>query len=326
VSGAQFEIIPVLGVITDNVTDTGIDTNADGLFERIDINFEVDIFIPGTYDLVVELKLGTKTILNGKHVALAPGLSMQAISFSAEHIKKRLSADGPYEISDIRLIKIPEHDETQRTRLADQRNDSGLTQAYQLLQLQRPLTLVLEGLSETVSDTNGSGKFDVLTARFQVDVLQQGSYTWSGSLKAQDGTTLVTASRKGFLGAAGLFNLSLDFQGKAIGVAGIDGPYTIGDIGIYGPPDAAAIRHEVGQTAAYTASQFEGFLAPLPGDLNADGCVDRADLDILMGDIRNGSVDNSDYDLNNDGSVNRADARTMVGLFTNPRGAVCVIF
>ncbi len=60
-----------------------------------------------------------------------------------------------------------------------------------------------------------------------------------------------------------------------------------------------------------------------PGDLNADLCVDRADYTILMGDIRDGEPNDAAHDLNGDGVVNRADARTMVGLFTNPRGAAC---
>lgn len=59
------------------------------------------------------------------------------------------------------------------------------------------------------------------------------------------------------------------------------------------------------------------------GDLNGDGCVDRTDFDILMADVRGPEPHNPVHDLNNDGIVNRADARTLVGLFTNPRGAPC---
>jgi len=59
------------------------------------------------------------------------------------------------------------------------------------------------------------------------------------------------------------------------------------------------------------------------GDLNNDQCVDRSDYSILMTDLRNGPPNNIDYDLNDDGQVTRADVRTLIGLFTNPRGAVC---
>ena len=60
----------------------------------------------------------------------------------------------------------------------------------------------------------------------------------------------------------------------------------------------------------------------LRGDFNADGCVDRADYDIIMADIRGPAPHDMQFDLNEDGEVNRADARTLVGLFTNPRGEI----
>ncbi len=49
-----------------------------------------------------------------------------------------------------------------------------------------------------------------------------------------------------------------------------------------------------------------------PGDFNGDGCVDRADYNILMADIRGPEPHIPAYDLNNDGAVNRADARTRL--------------
>jgi dockerin type I repeat protein len=59
-----------------------------------------------------------------------------------------------------------------------------------------------------------------------------------------------------------------------------------------------------------------------PGDVNNDGCIDRADANIVLTGVRAGS-DNPEYDINQDGTVNRADARTVVRLFDNPGGAPC---
>lgn len=58
-------------------------------------------------------------------------------------------------------------------------------------------------------------------------------------------------------------------------------------------------------------------------DLNDDGCIDRADYDVLMSAIRSRVAFNAAYDLNGDGRVSRADARTMVASFDEPRGAEC---
>ena len=258
-SHTNFQVAPLLGVITNHVTDTGVDTNADGLFERIDVNFEVDINMPGIYSLTAELKHGEKTILKGAELELSSGLNTLSISFLEKDIKKYLNGDGPYEISDVRLIRNASAGLTQRTRMADRRSDLGFTQAYQLQQLQRPLTMLLDGVTESALDTNGNGKYDVLNVEFQVDILQPGRYTWSGSLMSADGNMLVTASSSATLNKIGLVNLSLSFDGEAIGSEGVNGPYGVGNIGIYGPPNAAALKLKMGKTSGYTCDQFEGF-------------------------------------------------------------------
>lgn len=63
-------------------------------------------------------------------------------------------------------------------------------------------------------------------------------------------------------------------------------------------------------------------LNPRPGDLNHDGCVDLADLNLLLAKIRVRSTDRL-YDINCDGLVNIADSRKLVLLFNNPGGAAC---
>ena len=62
-----------------------------------------------------------------------------------------------------------------------------------------------------------------------------------------------------------------------------------------------------------------------PGDFNEDGCVDRSDLDLLLGDLRdrNPANDNLSYDLNENGRVDALDSRLLVTLFTHPRGVAC---
>lgn len=60
---------------------------------------------------------------------------------------------------------------------------------------------------------------------------------------------------------------------------------------------------------------------PFPwGDLNEDGCVGLADLDILRAAVKARSTD-SRYDINRDGSIGVADLRSLVTLFTQPGGA-----
>ncbi len=59
-----------------------------------------------------------------------------------------------------------------------------------------------------------------------------------------------------------------------------------------------------------------------PEDLDGNGCVDRADLNLLLQALRSRSTDPR-FDLNGDGRVNVADARWLVLKFTQPGGAPC---
>jgi hypothetical protein len=112
-------------------------------------------------------------------------------------------------------------------------------------------------MTERVIDTNGNGLFDLIQTTFRVDTLRAGSYTWTGTLRSLEGAPLTVASGEGVLGA-GVTTLGFTFDAKPIGASGIDGPYGLFDVAIYGPPGGAALRPEVGRTQPYKASQFEG--------------------------------------------------------------------
>lgn len=64
--------------------------------------------------------------------------------------------------------------------------------------------------------------------------------------------------------------------------------------------------------------------SPLPGDFAPvgapDGCIGRADLNVLLAVLRSG-VHSASYDLNGDGSADTSDARKLVLLFTHPDGS-----
>jgi hypothetical protein len=65
-------------------------------------------------------------------------------------------------------------------------------------------------------------------------------------------------------------------------------------------------------------------LKPNPSDLDANGCVDLTDLQLLNQAIKAKSK-LAKYDLNGDGVVNIADARKLALSFTNPGGAKCKV-
>jgi hypothetical protein len=99
------------------------------------------------------------------------------------------------------------------------------------------------------------------------------------------------------------------------------------------PSATVPVDHVITQDPAHETESEPGSLvnlvissgkdAPNASDLNADGCVDRADYNIIMADIRGSAPHDSAHDLNGDGDVNRADARTLIGNCTMPRCVAC---
>ena len=176
--------------------------------------------------------------------------------FSAADIRRVLATNGPWEVRDVRLVPIST-DGVATGVVADRVDGLGVTAAYLLAQLQRPVIQIVAGMTERGIDTNGNGLFDLLQTTFQVDTLRAGTYTWTGTLRSIDGAALSVASGQGAL-ASGTTTLGFTFDGKAIGASGIDGPYGLFDVAVYGPPDAATLIAVVGHTRAYSASQFEG--------------------------------------------------------------------
>jgi hypothetical protein len=256
-AGADFQVVAPTAQFAGTVADTGVDTNGDGLFDLVRVSFGVTVASPGRYDVMAELRsAGGATLRAGARAVLAAGAQSVAVPFAAADLRTFLAADGPWQIRDIRLLTVPSSPVVAGL-LADRVDDFGLTRAYTLSQLQRPVTLILPGITDEGIDTDGDGLFDLLRVTFRVDTLRAGFYTWTGDLRAPDGTALGVASSEGFLDD-GATTLEFSYAGQPIGASGLDGPYVVGNVAVYGPFNAAAVTDEVGRTRAYSASQFEG--------------------------------------------------------------------
>ena len=254
----NFDVTPALARLAETKTDAGLDTNADGLFEWIGLDIGVTVDTAATYEVLASLRSNSNSteLTAAARATLAVGSQSIQVRFSAADIRRVLATNGPWEVRDVRLVPIST-DGIATGVVADRVDDLGQTRAYSLAQLQRPVTQIIPGMTDRGVDTNGNGLFDLLQTTFQVDTLRAGSYTWTGTLRSTEGAALSVASGQGAL-AAGTTTLGFTFDGKSIGASGIDGPYGLFDVAVYGPPDAATLVAAVGNTQAYSASQFEG--------------------------------------------------------------------
>jgi hypothetical protein len=257
VAGADFEVVAPSARFGTARADVGVDGNGDGLFDFVRLSFAVDVQAAGAYEVVAELRTAAGAAVRaGARATLPAGPGSVAVPFAAADLRQYLAADGPWLVRDVRLLRAPA-DPAEGDLLADRVDDFGTTAAYTLAQLQRPVTVILPGITENAIDDDGDGLFDLLAVTFQVDTRRSGTYTWTGDLRAPDGTVLGVASGQGFLGA-GTSALAFTFPGQPIGASGLDGPYTVGNAAVYGPFGAAAVTDTVGLTRPYLAAQFEG--------------------------------------------------------------------
>ncbi|MCI5197123.1 MAG: hypothetical protein D3919_13040, partial [Candidatus Electrothrix sp. AW5] len=176
-------------------------------------------------------------------------------SFAADDLRE-LGEDGPYNVSNV-LLEYVDTDDSYRI---DRIEDIGQTVPWSLSQFQRD-PIELTGVVNSYGiDNDGNGLFDLLTVNIGLDVTRSGNYQWSGRLIDSAGTEL------GFVAGAGYLNIGqnsigLEFAGQPIGENGVDGPYQLNNLIVFDNYDSLT-DNRVGQTAAFLASQFEGYVNP----------------------------------------------------------------
>jgi hypothetical protein len=116
--------------------------------------------------------------------------------------------------------------------------------------------------SEAGVDLDGDGLFDRLRLNLQLQVARAGAYTWSLKLTTGDRREIDFDSGTSVLDA-GLQGVQVEFDGARIGAMGVDGPYLLRDLLLFGP-SASLVVTEVGSTRAYRATEFEGALLNRP--------------------------------------------------------------
>jgi len=108
-------------------------------------------------------------------------------------------------------------------------------------------------------DTDGDGLFDKLIVPVQVNVTDANPYRVEAWLVDAKGD-LVAISDDAFTSpGAGIKNLNLTFDGRAISGHGVDGPYTVEALRVIQGPTGYTVKAEIEETGwslNYTANQF----------------------------------------------------------------------
>jgi pimeloyl-ACP methyl ester carboxylesterase len=241
--------------LTGPFQDFGRDTDGDGFFNQLVIRVGVNITATANYHLFGELEDAQGNSLTAStDINLVAGANNVELKFDGETLFNN-RVDGPYRLKTLRLAE--ENDVS--LALIDERTNAHQTAAYSFRVFQHSrLNLTGAGSSEGV-DTNGNGRFDLLNVGIDVEVINSGFYQWSARLTDSRGTEIDFAAGSGFF-AAGSNTLRLTFDGEQIGRNGVNGPYFVRGLLLFGAGDSLVVSNAF-TTGAFLASQFEGFVA-----------------------------------------------------------------
>lgn len=262
---------------TGGHSDLGVDVDADGLFDHLEIRADVHANLAGTYSLngVLYASTGT-TDMPGvslgyayRDVTLAPGDTSVALRFRGDTIRAA-GVDGPYDFS-LTLFGPSPPPYLENGTIPPSRSDPaflmpiyyvpetlcGTTAAYSApdFDVQSELVVYTGIFDEVPQDWDRDGLYDTLTIRAQVDVLVSAAFDLGGVLRSPDGSTIVASLNVTSYLLQGISWADFTFPGYEIRASGIDGPYhaTLSLI-----PGARGLDPTTTYTtAAYLASQFD---------------------------------------------------------------------
>ncbi len=243
-------------------SDQGIDTNGNGLYDLLRVDFGAEVGKAGSYLLTGVLRgAGSSSVVYADSQLVAPaGPTTIRLEFPGPVINA-LGLDGPYTVRVV--VRDPATLET-----LDAVDLAQATGPYQAVDFDpfgsSGLPIVLTGVSNDFGvDTDGNGKYDLLHVDVEVALARTDFYSWSARLVDRDNTELGFYTGQATL-PAGTTNIQFVFDGEAIGDNGVDGPYFVKGLLMYGRSGVNLVSVDVAETSAYAVSDFEGAADGVP--------------------------------------------------------------
>lgn len=238
-----------------NASDSGIDTDGDGLYNYLQVAVTFNITTSGTYRFLswISDSVSNNTVsIEGNELFLSSGVNTIAFNFSGSDIHKA-GLDTSYNVS-------YNFDFNRQDNYTEVDNASS-TAFYDYMQF-NPVPATLSGnYTDQGIDTNNNGLYDYLIINVTVNVTQPGDYILQGSLLANkiNETSLIATSMSVSLPLSpGIHDLQLKFPGERIFLSGINGPYLLGDVNLLNNASGTVdYAFQPYNTVSYNYTNFE---------------------------------------------------------------------
>lgn len=247
---AQLTVVPRDAQITD-FNDFGEDDDFDDLYDRVVVKTYATLTTAGTYEVFVRLRASNgKEIQRSLDAVFPSGNVRPELSFTADSIVRDLGVNGPYSIAEVRYSRIVNGEPVP----ADIRYNLGSTFAYHLSDLQhRRISLTGSGSARGIN-TDADSDFEQLEVNVGVLVEFDATYTWSVTLRDRNGREISFIAGQQDLNE-GANTLRLLFPADAISKHGLNGPYYVTNLAMYGAGESLVVN-DVFTTQAFNVSDF----------------------------------------------------------------------
>jgi hypothetical protein len=227
----------------------GVDDDADGLFDHIDIDVGIGVKESGTYKVIASL-------YDSKDNETIPAYGEKfPLEFGARTITLKFYGTlqpGAYFLQNLTLYN-------EQGQVLDHVDAAYTTQGYFSLDPEPQFSRLAGEYLDYGMDLNGDGKYDVLTLDVGVDIMFPGQYTLTGYLYDLRGSEIAWAIDNDVFNP-GYQIMHLNFDGAPIERHGVDGPYRLGKLFLTGKNlkvlDTAKYACE---TSAYSYVDFAAY-------------------------------------------------------------------
>jgi hypothetical protein len=237
-------------------TTSGVDEDGDGRIDELVVSPVAMIREDDDYLVTVRLRGSNgREIERSARAALSSGANAVDVGFDAADLVGEVGVDGPYHVEEIAFLR----ESGEGVIPADVRCDLGETDAFAISSL-RPSSVRLIGQGTAAGvDTEGDGRFGRLDVTIDLLTDVAGFYSFSASLTDALGHELGFAAGSERL-EAGSASITLQIPGAPIGERGIDGPYCLSNLVLFGAGQSLIVGQAL-RISGLTASQFEGIAA-----------------------------------------------------------------
>ncbi len=279
---------------------TSVQSGPGNCVASLAVNLNTSLILPG--DVVAKAVLRASNghrMMRTVSVRASVGTLNLALVFPSADVRNELGVNGPYAVERVEVVVTAANG----TTLEGSANEPTVTAAVTLASL--CVDPVRVGPTATVTPVLTNGYISALNVSFLVAVstggLHQISFRVTGSERQQ-----VAASSQSTNLVVGSNTIAVTVPASALQTS--DGPFQVESVLVLGPAGSASVSF-VGNPAVFSRWQFT---PRFKGDLNADGRVDGADRELLLGFRNAGALTPGDRrDLDRNGLIDLRDVQLL---------------